>query len=73
MTNTLHIKSDITFSIFVQRQIGCIRKVMWNLHCSVKLVTLLCLPKLLITALLLQQPPTHPTFPHTQRPVDLLT
>lgn len=42
LTNTLRIKSDITFSIFVQRKIGCIRKVMWNLQCSMKPVTLPC-------------------------------
>lgn len=73
LTNTLYIKSDITFSIFVQRKVGCVRRVMWNLHCSMKPVTLPCLPKLLITALPLQQPPTHPTFPHIQRLVGLLT
>lgn len=63
LTNTLHIKSDITFSIFVQRKIGCIRKVMQNLQCSMKPVTLPCAqaPHHCLAA---QQPPPIPLF-HT--------
>lgn len=66
LTNTLHTKADITFSIFVQRKIGCIRVAMWNLHCSMKQFILPCLPCSCLsgTAFLLQQPPpislSHP-------------
>lgn len=51
---------------FVQKTNVCIRKVTWNLHCSIKPVPIPGLPKLPIAALLLQLT----TYPKV---LDLLT